>query len=344
MTPSPEQVAAAARAVEGSFLERLAIHADALASGLARSHQLVAWDREQLIGATQSRVRRIAGQKLTVVRDLPSVRVLERRGQPLECVDIVWRHLRRGQRVFVEYEAGTCPAVLDLLRGIARALAPGSLAVAETPGADEADHGPRVGVDLPGPRVAMIDADADRELAAYVLARTSLRRSGSDPRAVKAAYVCGSTDLLQRHVRRLWVGVSIGPATDSGSFAGPIEAGVRDEFLAACERWAADESVEVWCEGAGLDRSGATECYAAPALFFVDGAVPKLPMVGPMLVIVGCDEAGAKAGYEAAVAAGGQAVQVGGRAGDYPGGNTRHIRGALLVERLPPGLPEPRPV
>ncbi|MEM6992367.1 MAG: hypothetical protein AAF721_17780 [Myxococcota bacterium] len=343
MSATPERVAAAARAVEGSFLERLAIHADALAAGLCATDQLVAWDREQLIGAMQSRVRRIAGQRLSLARD-PAVRVLERRGQPLECIDLVWRQLRRGQRVFVEYESGTCPVVLDLLRGIIPALAPGSLRIADAPGvSDDEGLGPRVGVEAPGPRVALIDADADRELAAYVLARTSLRRSGCDPRAVKAAYVCGSTDLLQRHVRRLWVGVNIGPATDSGSFAGPIDAGVREAFLDACQQWTAEERVQVWCEGAALERTGSGECYAAPALFYAEGSAPQLPMAGPMLVIVGCEPAQAKAGYEAALAARGQAIQVGGRVGQHPG-ITRHIRGALLVERLPPGLPEPRPV
>lgn len=342
MTPSPQQVAASARAVEGSFLERLAIHADALASSLARSEQLVAWDREQLIGAMQARVRSIAGQRLAVAAE-PAVRVIERRGQPLEAIDLAWQHLRRGQRVRLEYEARTCPAVLDLMRGIVPALATGSLRVADAPGASEDDAlGRFVGVRRPGPRVALIDADADREMAAYVLARTSLRRSGIDPRAVKAAYVCGATDLLQRYLRRLWVGASIGPATDTGSFAGPIDPAVREEFLAACEQWASHQNVQVWCQGAPLQRSGDDGCYAAPALFFVEGDAPKLPMVGPMLVVVGCDTDQARAGYAAAHAAGGQGVVVGGRPGRFPG--ARHIRGALLVERLPPGLPEPRPV
>lgn len=343
MTATAQRVAAAARAAEGSFLERLAIHADALASGLARSNKLVAWDREQLIGATQARVRAIAGQRSTLATE-PAVRVFERRGQPLECIEQVWKCLRRGQRVFLEYEAGACSVIIDLMRGFAPALVPGALRVSESSGeVDDESLGPRVGVNVPGPRVAVIDADADRELAAYVLARTSLRRSGIDPRAVKAAYVCGSIDLLQRHVRRLWVGVSIGPATNSGSFAGPIGRAVLDEFLVACQTWADEEGVDVWCPGAALDRSGSDECYAAPALFVVEGTAPKLPMVGPMLVIVRCDEAQAKTGYEAAIAAGGQAILVGGRADDFPA-TTRHIRGALLVERLPPGLPEPRPV
>lgn len=325
-------------------MERLAIHADALASALTRTDQLVAWDREQLIGATQARVRRIAERRLSLAEPA-SVRVVERRGQPLECIDVVWECLRRGQRVQLQYESGTCPAVLDLLRGIASALAPGALRIATAPLTtdEDADQWPCVGVNVPGPRVAMIDAEADRELSAYVLARTSLRRSGCAPRSVKVAYVSGSTDLLQRHLRRLWVGVNIGPATDSGSFAGPVEPAVRDAFLVACQRWAEEPGVDVWCPGGALQRTGDEYCYAAPALFFAQDAAPKLPIVGPMLVVVACDEAQAKAGHDAAVAAGGQAVQVGGRAGRYSG-SVRHIRGALLVERLPPGLPEPRPV
>ena len=39
----------------------------------------------------------------------------------------------------------------------------------------------------------------------------------------------------------------------------------------------------------------------------------------------------------------GHAIQIRGRPRTYPG-DVRVIRGALLVERLPPGLPEPRPV
>jgi len=343
MTSSAQEIAAAARAVEGVFLERLATHADALASGLARSDRLVAWDREQLIGAMQTRVRQIAGQRLSLQQPA-AVRVLERRGQPLECVDLVWERLRRGQRVFVEHEVGTCSVVLGLLRGIAHVLAPGSLTVAATAGpVDDDTLGPRVGIERPGPRVAMVDADADRELAAYVLARTSLRRSGTDPRAVKVAYVCGPIELLQRHLRRLWVGANIGPPTLGGSFAGPIEPGVREEFLAACQRWENDAGAEVWCRGGALDRSDDSGCYAAPALFFAAEAAPQLPMVGPMLVIVGCDAQQAKAGCDAAFAANGQAIQVGGSAGQLDG-VVRHVRGALLVERLPPGLPDPRPV
>ena len=340
---SSQRIAQAARAVEGVFLERLAVHADALAAGLARSHQLVAWDREQLIGATQTRARRLAAQRLPIASP-EAVRVVERAGQPLECVHLVWGALRRGQRVFLEYEKRTCGTVIDFLRGIAPALVPGALRVADAPGlVDDDTLGPRIGVDVPGPRIALIDADADRELAAYVLARSSLRRSGCDPRSVKVAYVCGPTDLLERHLRRLWVGVTVGPATVSGSFAGPLDESVREEFLEACRGWEAEEAVEVWCTGAALERTSDTAAYAAPALFFARGTPPKLPMVGPMLAVVACEPGQARAGYEAAVAAGGEAIQIGGRPGQFPKA-VRHIRGALLVERLPPGMPEPRPV
>ena len=135
----------------------------------------------------------------------------------------------------------------------------------------------------------------------------------------------------------------MGPATISGSFAGPLDKKVRDEFLAACEQWAESSQVDVWCTGAALERTGDTASYAAPALFFARDTPPKLPMAGPMLAVVGCTEEQARAGYDAAVAAGGEAIQIGGRPGRFPK-IARHIRGALLVERLPPGMPEPRPV
>ena len=71
---------------------------------------------------------------------------------------------------------------------------------------------PVVGPKPAAPRVAAVEANADRELAAYVLARAGLRRTGADPRNVKFAYVVGLDDRLQRHLSRLWVGTTLGPA------------------------------------------------------------------------------------------------------------------------------------
>jgi hypothetical protein len=71
-----------------------------------------------------------------------------------------------------------------------------------------------------------------------------------------------------------------------------------------------------------------------------------------MMVVVVCSsflrlQQAARQAQESSGTAGGQAngqvVQIGGRPVRIPG-TVRHVRGALLVERLPPGLPEPRPV
>lgn len=339
---SAERIAGAAREVAPLLLERLAVQADALASGLEDALQLVAWDREQLIGQVQMRLTAQLRQRVRV--DAPGrVRIVERRMQPLEAIDAVWSWLRRGSSVRLEFEHGTCEPAIRLMRGIAKVLPEGALEVATA--ADELEPMlPRVGVDAPGPRVALIEDDADRELAAYVLARTSLRRSGAGPHAVKTAYVIGPTDMLQRHLVRLWVGVEIGSPSKASSFAGPIGAELLDRFLSACEQWRAHAVVEEWCAGAILDRAGDDpSCYAAPALFATRWPAPVLPLVGPMLLVVECDADQARTAYDAAMQARGQAIQIGGRPGLYAG-DTKHIRGALLVERLPPGLPDPRPV
>lgn len=62
-----------------------------------------------------------------------------------------------------------------------------------------------------------------------------------------------------------------------------------------------------------------------------------------MVVVVSIDDAGMKEAARRAQAERGQVVQIGGRPGAIAG-PVRHVRGALLVERLPPGLPDPRPV
>jgi hypothetical protein len=364
--PRPERIAAGARALAAELDLTVALHADALARSLEREHGLVAWDREQLIGQLQ---RRLAALREQRSRELggPNVRVIERRRQPLESIDLAWRHLRRGRRVRIEHEPGACTAALDLMRLMARVLrdAVGAdvLDVA-SPAWDQTDVEPsasssafRIAVEHPddpmfwpivGPRrsaarVAVVEANADRELAAYVLARASLRRTGVDPRNVKLAYVIGLDDRLRRHLQRLWVGATMGPADDPGSFTGPVDASVRDAFLDANAAWGAQEGVEVLCPGCVLERAADPQHYLAPALFVTDWPVPELPTPGPMLVLVRCDEQQALAGAEAAAREGGQIIALGGKKNRYPG-DVRLIRGALLVERLPPGLPEPRPV
>ena len=160
---------------------------------------------------------------------------------------------------------------------------------------------------------------------------------------MKVAYAAGELELLQRHLRRLWVGVTVGPANDPESFAGPVPPGVRDRFVEVYAQWKEHEGVETWCPGGILERMGDPRCYLAPALFHTSWPLPDLPLVGPMLVVVGCDNETLREGARNTQRDGGQVVQIGGRPGavEQP---IRHVRGALLVERLPPGLPDPRPV
>jgi acyl-CoA reductase-like NAD-dependent aldehyde dehydrogenase len=191
--------------------------------------------------------------------------------------------------------------------------------------------------------VAVVEATADRELAAYVLARAGLRRTGADPRNVKFAYVVGLDDRWRRHLSRLWVGTTIGPPDDPASFTGPVDDALRQEFLAAQAAWSEHPDVEVVCPGGELQRADDPSHYLAPALFATDWPAPELPVAGPMLVLVRCNENQARAGAEAAAREDAQIIAIGARMGRYLG-DVRYIRGALLVERLPPGLPKPRPV
>lgn len=363
-TPGAQRIAATARALGSELSERVAIHADAIAAALARQLELVAWDREQLVGQLQTQLFALRNERFRELGGSP-VRIVERRRQPLESVALVWRYLRQGRRVRLEHEPGACSAALDLLRGMRHSLGSDVVAIAETPWddapprpasgstsrmsraaldvTDDPQTWPVMGVYDPGPRIALVEAPADRELSAYVVARTALRRTGTDPRAVKRAYVIGAFDRLQRHLQRLWVGATMGPASDPESFAGPVDEAVRDAFVANIARWEQHEGVSVWASGGVLERSGDTGIYLAPALFSTDWPAPDLPLDGPMLVVVRCTVDQARAAAENAARQAGHAIQIGGRPRVYPG-DVRVIRGALLVERLPPGLPDPRPV
>lgn len=343
MEPTAEQIAEAARARGAELAERIRLEADALVDALGRELQLVAWDREQLVGQVQARVAALQDTR-PPLRGGPPVRVIERRLQPLESIDVAWSWLRRGRRVWLEQEADACSGAAMLLRGMAYRLPPGALGIQGEPSHEPpAGHVPG-GVDPPSPRVAVIDADADRELAAYVLARTGLRRSGLDPRGVKQAFAVGELELLERHMRRLWVGVSVGPAVEPDSFAGPVPAALCDRFAAAHAQWRAHPKVRTWCPGGVLERTGDAACYLAPALFHATWPPPELPLVGPMLVVVTCEgEAQLQSAVRKARSEGSGVVQIGGRPGRIAG-PVRHVRGALLIERLPPGMPDPRPV
>lgn len=343
MEASAEQIAAAARARGPELAERIRLEADVIADALARQLELVAWDREQLVGQVQARVAELQAAR-PLVREGPPVRVVERRLQPLESIDVAWSWLRRGRRVRLEQEPHACTAAADLLRGMAYRLPTGVLELHE--GTTLALPAGTVagGVDAPKPRVAVIDSDADRELAAYVLARTGLRRSGLDPRGVQRAFVTGELELLERHMRRLWVGVRVGPAEDPESFAGPVPPSLLEPFAAAHAQWREHPDVRTWCPGGRLERTGDRACYLAPALFCASWPPPELPQPGPIVVVVACDSTlRLQQAAREAQEAGRQVVQIGGRPGRVPG-LVRHVRGALLVERLPPGLPEPRPV
>jgi hypothetical protein len=340
---SPEEIAAAARARGTELAERIRLVADALVDALAQQLQLVAWDREQLVGQVQARVAELQDAR-PAVRGGPPVRVVERRLQPLEAIDTAWGWLRRGRRVRLEQEPNACTGAADLLREMAYRLPPGALEIHDGTTRELPAGHVAGGVDPPASRVAVIDVDADRELAAYVLARTGLRRSGLDPRGVKRAFAVGELELLERHMRRLWVGVRVGPADDPESFAGPVPAALGERFAVVHAQWRAHPQVRTWCAGGVLERTGDPASYLAPALFHTPWPPPELPLVGPMVVVVACPaEAHLQEAARRMQADGGQVVQIGGRPGRIPG-PVRHVRGALLVERLPPGLPEPRPV
>jgi hypothetical protein len=364
--PRPERIAAAARALGSELRDLLTLYADAVGANLAEQFQMVAWDREQLIGQVQQRLDTLRAIRFHELGDT-NVRIIERAGQPLESLELVWSNLRQGRRVKLEWEDGACGVVPTLLRPLARVLrstvgaevlhisgAPWQRG-SEEPSASQMAFKvaldnpeapglwPVVGVRRPGPRVAVVEASADRELAAYVLARTGLRRSGTDPRGVKRAYVVDADERFLRHLKRVWVGAVMGPADDPFSFSGPVTPAVREAFLEAHRQWEERAGVEVLVAGGDLARSSANGCFLAPALFACDWPVPDLPLVGPMMVVVRARIDQARAAAEAAAREGGQSVVVGATAERYPG-DVRYIRGALLVERLPPGLPDPRPV
>lgn len=364
----PERLATTARSLRKELGVRVTLYADALAQSLADDLGLVAWDREQLIGGLQQRLRSAVIPQIrrgTGETPLAGCRVLERRTQPLESIDLAWQKLCEGLRVHIEHEPGACQAALELMRGMARLINDRMgivvLSVADDPwtsppldpsasasafrlavGLDDPSLWRVVGPARPGPRVAIVESEADRELAAYVLARSSLRRTGLDPRAVKHAYVVGPLDLLRRHMVRLWLSAIMGPATSPGAFAGPVSPAVRDDYLAAHEAWSSYPEVETWCAGGELERDGAP-VYLAPALFCTPWPAPELPTSGPMLVVVKCDLRQAQTAAELAAREHGQIIAIAAGLTPYAGQVTA-IRGALLVERLPPGLPEPRPV
>ncbi len=356
MSSFGDRTTAAARRRVAAVLGQLSLRADAIADQLARTQGLVAWDREQIIGKAQRALHELQGRTLRGPFGGAPVHVIERRQQPLESLAVVWDHLLRGRAVHVSAEARACPAALELLARERGSLG-GALTV-EGEDADPADLTTRelVGVALAHTRVAIVLDDTDRELAAYILARVSLRRSGLDPRAVKRVFISGGQARLERHLRRLWVGATVGAPQDPEVFAGPVDAAIASKFLAAHERWAAAAGVEVLCPGGRLQIGGDSRSYLAPALLRVawPPADPLFALsdddagwVGPVLMIHPFTSAAA---IDVALADGDVAVErrliIGPRRRSQKGvdPDLPQSQGALMLERLPPGLPAPRPV
>ena len=331
--------------------------ADELADDLAERMRMVAWEREEHIGAAQRRLQEL--QELRFGRlGGPPVCVRELREQPLEALEPAWRALRKGRRVHVESEPGACPGVFRILRERASLLGEGMLSVCP-PGERSEAHAQwqEIGVAPRSERVALMQSDADPELAAYLLARGCLRRTGFDPRVVHRVIVVGALDRLLRNLRRLWVGARMGPVEDGRAFAGPVDETRAEAYLACEQRWRAEPGVTTICQGNRLQVAGAPEArFLAPALFRVPSydADAELPSpgpapIGPMLIVhpVGSGPGARERGEQLLAELGAQ-----GRGHLRFGTKPRELRlrkidsqvhGALLVERLPPGLPEPRP-
>lgn len=348
MSIRPERLAAASRLLQNDLLEALALASDAIADDLAERLHMVAWDREEQIGAAQQRLFALREARFHGHGGEP-VRVRELATQPLEALDLVWRMLRSGRSVHVESEAAACPAVYRIFAQLSELLGHELLA-ASPPGELDHEHAgwQLVGVHARSERIALVQADADRELAAYLLARASLRRTGFDPRVVHRVVVVGPAERLERNLRRLWVGARMGPVDDEQAFAGPVDESRAQRFLEVEAAWRASADVHTLCPGARLERGDVDSLtYLAPALLRADpDPTRELPEpFGPMLVLHPvADQAQAELLVERLSAPDHARL----RFGIKPRAVTlreddRQIHGALLVERLPPGLPEPRP-
>jgi hypothetical protein len=344
-----QRIAAATRALEPVLLETLALESDVLMDELATRFSLVPWDRESLVGGVQRRVRALFERRAELDPG-PPVRIVERAMQPFESIEATLRALRRGRRVALTIEPGASERPWLLLRRVFEAPCPEALALATT-----ADDTLEVwGVEPGRPRVALVQADGDAELAAYVLARGALRRTGLDPRGLHVAVVAGPRTTLDRHLRRLWSGVKFGPPDDPSSFAGPLPPQVAEACLRAWAELSAHPSLHTIVPGAPLQvASDPGRRYVAPALFrwtspVLDDAevdvLRGLACLGPMLIVVPASAERASAVFERFAGEDYRRTRIGEPPkGQPPRAGERVYTGALLVERLPPGLPEPRP-
>ena len=351
---SREALADAAARAHPSLMAALVAASGEIFEGLARLEAMVPWDREQLVGQLQRLVRALSDVSFDPTSP-PVVRVEERRDQPLEILPVAWSWLRRGSRVRLACEVdGTSAWIPPLLREVLGASGAGCVEVLgpEDAASDDGDSAPVVGVERAPPRAVVIAPGADEELAAYVLARACLRRAGLDPRSARLAVCVAGTPALDRHLRRLWYGVRLGAAEDDGAFAGSVDDVVGARHLRALE--ALPEALGARCvvparalQGEG--RPG--RVYLAPSLWVADvgqaegwlGRFAAFPRRGPAMLLARCpDVRTAEALLDGWIDAGGDWLRVGGpvRARAEP---FRIFEGALLEDRLPPGMPKPRP-
>lgn len=349
------RIAAEAGALEPALERALALGSDGVAQAL-EAHGLVAWDREQVIGGAQRALATLRAQRLPP-REGPPLLITERRLQPLESLPAVWRALRSGRQVSLRVEPDGCNAVPRFLGFLSEALR-------ERLGTSVlriAGHGPLHedakpgGVTVAKTRIGLVQADADPELAAYVLTQACVRRCGVRPRSVHWVVVA-TTDArpyatLERHLRRLWLSVRMGEVHDETVFAGPVD----DETAQAFDRangWLADMGATALVEGGRLLSDDAT--FLGPSLFRVGrddeaqtaGAQRMDELRGPLLVLDYQPRDRAEA--RLAELTGGALARGAVRIGVTPRGWTappKHVQysGAVLVERLAPGLPSPRP-
>ncbi len=319
--------------LETQVLHALAAAAEDIACTLGR-RGYVAWDRERVLGAAQREFQQLARRQVSPGNG-ESVHVVERANQPLEALAVVWRALRAGNHVHLHTEPGALPTVAELVSPLVGNI-PGSgqLSIA-APGPIP----PTIGVHPAQTRVAIVDAEADRELAAYLLARVSLRRCGLDPRAVKRVFVCGEHASLLRRLQRLWLGVVIGSPDSHRSFAGPLPKDIADTFILTLSNLAQLPHARVRCPGERLHTDDQTRTYVTPALLEIPwdadtSLPPELP--GPILIV---HTFKFQVTLEGALSA--EAIA---RERQLIVGDPTEPHGALMVERLPPGMPPPRPL
>lgn len=343
MSKGPERLAAVARAVQPTLHERLAAASDELVQGLADAHRLVPWEAELIVGRIQRQLRALVDERF-VVGGGPPVWVEERREQPLEAIVATWRWLRSGRQVRLSAAHGAGEAGLRFLESLGDVLGEEVLQRDDTLVGDPRGH-ERVGVEPASERVALVQPDADEELAAYLLGRVCLRRTGFDPRGVHRVVVAGKHETMERHLRRVFVGTRMGPPSDHGAFAGPVDEAQAEAYDETLRIWAARNGVRTIVEGARLQHAGADQAiFLAPSLVKTEGLQHlDAPTDGPLLVLHEVPEDQAESAL-AELAGDRPRLRLGeAPRGVTPGPEDRQFGGALLLERLPPGLPDPRP-